>query len=59
VELGEEPVPVAVEVPLGDDGVARVRLRTDAAPLAPPADRWGDVRVRLGDLVVLDAGLER
>lgn len=59
VELGEEPVPVAVEVPLDDDGIARVRLRTDAAPLAPPADRWGDVRVRMGDLTVLDAGLER
>lgn len=57
VELGEEPVPVSLEVTSDDDGVARVRLRTDAAPLAPPADRWGDVRVRLGDLTVLDSGL--
>lgn len=57
VELGEAPVPVAFEVRLDDDGVARVRLRTDAAPLAPPADRWGDVRVRLSDLMVLDSGL--
>lgn len=57
VGLGEEPVPVSLEVALDDDGVARIRLRTDASPLAPPADRWGDVRVRLGDLTVLDSGL--
>lgn len=56
VELGEEPAPVSLEVRPGADGTARVSLRTDAPPL-PEVDSWGDLRVRLGELMVRDARL--
>lgn len=57
VELGEEPVQVALQVFPDDSGTARVELRTDAAPLPAPADDWGDLRVRMADLTVLDSRL--
>jgi phosphoglycerol transferase len=59
VELTGTPVPVRLEVPFADGQSARVEVVTDAAPLPAPADDWGDLRVRLADLMVRDAGLAR
>ena len=54
VELRDGPVPVevSVEVPAGGD--VGIRLRTDAAPLTDVAAGWGDLRLEVGDLIVLD-----
>ena len=59
LELGDRPVPVELEVPFGDDGTARVELRTDAPPLEGPESTWGDMRLRLDGLSVRDGRLER
>lgn len=59
IELTGEPVPVRLAVTFPDGPTTRIELRTDAGPLPPPADDWGDVRVRLGELSVRDARLDR
>ena len=54
VELRDGPVPVEVSVEVPAGGEVGIRLRTDAAPLTDVAAGWGDLRLEVGDLIVLD-----
>ncbi len=58
VELDGRPVPIELEVPFGVDGTARIEMRTDAPPLEGPERSWGDMRLRLDELLVRDGRLE-
>jgi len=56
VTLGDRPVVVARQLPL-DERDTVIRLSTDAGALSGAPAAAGDVRLELGDLTVVDAGL--
>jgi phosphoglycerol transferase len=55
VTLGDEPVPVELSVELEPGRAERVELRTDAEAIRT-LRRWGDIRLRLSELSVIDPG---